>query len=104
MNTETTLRDEDNSFQPHLYMAFELSQSKWKLGFTIGFGQKPRIRTIKARDLAALQVEIKAVPVEPLPSAYTPTPVSLSALPYTPLPLPSHSLAKGEVKMPDNFL
>ncbi len=41
-------------------MAFELSQSKWKLGFTIGFGQKPRIRTIKARDLAALQDEIKA--------------------------------------------
>ena len=60
MNTETTLRDEYNSFQPHLYMAFELSQSKWKLGFTIGFGQKPRIRTIKARNLAALQDEIKA--------------------------------------------
>jgi transposase len=39
-------------------MAFELSQSKWMLGFTIGFGQRPRLRTIAARDLAALQSEI----------------------------------------------
>jgi transposase len=39
-------------------MAFELSQSKWMLGFTIGFGQRPRLRTIAARDLAALQNEI----------------------------------------------
>ena len=47
MNTETTLRDEYNSFQPHLYMAFELSQSKWKLGFTIGFGQHPHDQSQK---------------------------------------------------------
>jgi transposase len=40
-------------------MAFELSQSKWMLGFTIGFGQRPRLRTIAARDLAALQKEIQ---------------------------------------------
>jgi transposase len=40
-------------------MAFELGQSEWKLGFTIGFGQKPRLRTTKARDLAALQDEIR---------------------------------------------
>jgi transposase len=40
-------------------MAFELSQSKWMLGFTIGFGQRPRLRTIAARDLAALQNEIQ---------------------------------------------
>jgi transposase len=39
-------------------MAFELSQTKWMLGFTIGFGQRPRLRTIAARDLAALQAEI----------------------------------------------
>jgi len=40
-------------------MAFELSQSKWMLGFTIGFGQRPRLRTIAARDLAALPTEIQ---------------------------------------------
>jgi transposase len=60
MNTETTHRDEYTPSQEYLYMAFELSQSKWKLGFSIGFGQKLRIRTIKARDLAALQDEIRA--------------------------------------------
>jgi hypothetical protein len=39
-------------------MAFELGEAEWKLGFTIGFAQKPRLRTIKARDLAALEKEI----------------------------------------------
>lgn len=41
-----------------LYLAFELSQKQWKLGFTVGPGQAPRIRTIMARNLAALQREI----------------------------------------------
>jgi len=41
-------------------MAIELSLSEWKLGFSIGFGQKPRLRTIKARDLVAFQAEIRA--------------------------------------------
>jgi transposase len=41
-------------------MAFELSQAKWMLGFTVGFGQRPRLRTIAARDLAALQQEIQS--------------------------------------------
>ena len=58
MSAETTHMDQYTTIQPHLYMAFELSQSKWMLGFTIGFGQRPRLRTIAARDLAALQSEI----------------------------------------------
>ena len=58
MKTETTHK-EYNSFQPHLYIAFELSNTEWKLGFTIGFGQKPRIRIVHARDLEALQREIR---------------------------------------------
>jgi transposase len=41
-----------------LYLAFELGESEWKLGFTIGAGQKPRERTIAAGDLVALQHEI----------------------------------------------
>jgi transposase len=40
-------------------MAFELSQTKWLLGFTIGFGQRPRLRSIAARDLLGLQNEIR---------------------------------------------
>jgi transposase len=41
-----------------LYLAFELSEAEWKLGFTIGLGQNPRQRTIKAGALEALQTEI----------------------------------------------
>jgi len=41
-----------------LYLAFELSDKKWRLGFTVGLGQKPRERVIRAGDLAALEEEI----------------------------------------------
>ena len=58
MFAETTHTDQYTLIQPHLYMAFELSQTKWMLGFTIGFGQRPRLRSIAARDRAALQNEI----------------------------------------------
>ena len=42
-----------------LYLAFELSSKNWKLGFSIGLGQKPRIRTIEAGDLDLLRSEIE---------------------------------------------
>ena len=41
-----------------LHLAFELGWTQWKLAFTSGPGQKPRIKTIAARDLEALQVQI----------------------------------------------
>lgn len=41
-----------------LYLAFELGQRWWTLGFTIGLGQRPRRRTIRARDLAQLGAEL----------------------------------------------
>lgn len=41
-----------------LYLAFELGDTSWKLAFTIGFGQKPRLRSMPARDLPRLQEEI----------------------------------------------
>ena len=41
-----------------LYLAFEMGNSQWKLGFTIGLGQAPRRRTIAAGDLAQLREEI----------------------------------------------
>ncbi len=43
---------------PTLYLAFELGNRDWTLGFTTGFGQPPRERTIAARDLPALAAEI----------------------------------------------
>jgi transposase len=45
---------------PVLYLALELSNRSWKLAFSTGLGQKPRIRSIPARDLAALDREIHA--------------------------------------------
>jgi len=43
-----------------LYMAFELAESKWKLGFTTGLGQRPREREIEARSRLCVEEEIKA--------------------------------------------
>lgn len=59
MSAKATHTNQYTANQSHLYMAFELSQNKWMLGFTIGFGQRPRLRRIAARDLAALQSEIQ---------------------------------------------
>jgi transposase len=40
-------------------MAIELAWGQWKLAFTIGLAQAPRLRTIPARDLHALRLEIQ---------------------------------------------
>ena len=45
---------------PVLYLALELGWNSWKLAFTVGRGQKPRVRTIAARNLDALLAEIVA--------------------------------------------
>jgi len=37
----------------------QASNEKWKFGFTIGFGQAPRLRDLDARDLAGLVKEIR---------------------------------------------
>jgi transposase len=55
----TAIRNEQTTTSsPRLHLAFELAWSQWKLAFTIGHGQPPRLRTIAARDLAALRGEI----------------------------------------------
>ena len=59
MKPETTRKSNDTPFDQNLYMAIELSNEKWKLGFTIGFGQPPRLREVDARDLAGLVKEIR---------------------------------------------
>jgi transposase len=62
---------------PTVYLAFDLGNREWTLGFTTGFGQPPRERTIAARDLAALAAELTlakrrfALPAEaPVRSCY----------------------------------
>lgn len=59
MKPETIRSTNDTPQTQYLYMAIELSQEKWKLGFTIGFGQKPRLREVNARDTATLMQEIR---------------------------------------------
>jgi transposase len=41
-----------------LFVAFELSEKTWKLGFTTGHGQKPRERTVSARQQERVLDEI----------------------------------------------
>jgi transposase len=59
MVPKTTRKRNDTPVSGKLYLAFELSQSEWKLGFTVGLGQAPRLRTLKARHLEGLRREIE---------------------------------------------
>jgi transposase len=54
--TQETLQLKDTIKAAVLYIAFELSNSKWKLAFSDG--SKIRYKTITAGNLAQLQVEI----------------------------------------------
>jgi transposase len=45
---------------PALYMAIEMGDKKWKLGFSIGLGQRPRTRVVEAHELEQLEAEIRA--------------------------------------------
>jgi hypothetical protein len=42
-----------------LYLALELSWTTWKLAFTVGAGQPPRIRSVPARGGSLVLSEIK---------------------------------------------
>ena len=52
---------------PTLLLAFELGERSWKLGFTTGLGQQPRIRQISAR--ATDRVEEEIARESPVPGA-----------------------------------
>ena len=57
--TSTATRDKHSTkMETILHLAFELGDAHWKLGFTTGFGRKPRLRTIGAGDIAALEDEV----------------------------------------------
>lgn len=58
--TKNTTQGQYSVISAVLYVAFELSKNSWKLGFSIGLGQKARIRTIPAGRLAVLKAEIVA--------------------------------------------
>jgi len=55
-----TRRNDSTARQRVLYMALELSEKTWKLGFTTGLGQEPRQRDIPAKAAVVVDLEIQA--------------------------------------------
>jgi transposase len=77
MTTTMTRTSESTAVPGVLLLAFELSVRTWKLGFTVGRGQRPRVRPIPAGALAQLATEIAAAkarwglpPTAPVMSCY----------------------------------
>jgi transposase len=58
MPTTATRNAQDTTSEGTLFVAFELSEKTWKLGFTTGHGQKPRERAVTARDQKRVLDEI----------------------------------------------
>src|SRR5215471_9662266 len=58
MTTSATRNVQETTTEGTLFVAFELSEKTWKLGFTTGPGQKPRERTVSARQQAHVLDEI----------------------------------------------
>ena len=58
MTTSATHNVRESMTEGTLFVAFELSEKTWKLGFTTGHGQKPRERSIPARDQERVLSEI----------------------------------------------
>jgi transposase len=59
MKTAVTRHGQDSVLGQALYLAFELGEKVWKLGFTTGAGQRPRLRTVTARDVDAVLAEVE---------------------------------------------
>ncbi len=58
--TATHTTNSTVSKAPVLYLALDLGTRDWKLAFTVGLGQKPRLKTIAARSTLGLVLEIRA--------------------------------------------
>src|SRR5262249_29504755 len=58
MTTPATRNGQESMTEGTLFVAFELSEKAWKLGFTTGHGQKPRERTVTARQQECVLDEI----------------------------------------------
>src|SRR5687767_5718700 len=58
MTTAASHKAQSNTTETTLFMAFELREKTWKLGFTAGHGQQPRERTVTARQQERVLDEI----------------------------------------------
>lgn len=56
---QTTRTEESTREGGKLYMALELGWGNWKLAFTTEAGEKPRLRSLTARDLTTFEEEIE---------------------------------------------
>jgi transposase len=56
---QTTRQRESKGIPEVLYLSFELGRKEWKLAFTVGRGEKPRLRTLPAGDLRGIEQEIE---------------------------------------------
>lgn len=56
---QTTRQREFKGIPEVLYLSFELGRVEWKLAFTVGRGEKPRLRTLAAGDLRGVEQEIE---------------------------------------------
>lgn len=56
---QTTRPREFKGVPEVLYLSFELGRTEWKLAFTVGRGEKPRLRTLAAGDLRGVEQEIE---------------------------------------------
>ena len=56
---DTTAREFECNADQVLFVAVEMSWKKWKVGSTVGLGQKPRMKTIDAGDVKAFLSEVE---------------------------------------------
>jgi|SRR5580658_2338678 transposase len=59
MDHDVAASAEENTTKVTLWMALELSLSKWKLGFSDRSGRPARVVTIEARDYEAVVAQIE---------------------------------------------
>lgn len=58
MTTAAIPNEHDITPERVLFVVFELSENTWKLGYTTGHGQKPRVRAFAGRHQARVLQEI----------------------------------------------
>lgn len=58
MQTMTRSQEFNAAAAPALLLAFELGERTWKLGFSVGLGQRPRVRQVPAGAVGVLAEEI----------------------------------------------
>lgn len=56
---QTPRQRESKGIPEVLYLSFELGRKEWKLAFTVGRGEKPRLRTLPAGDFCGVEQEIE---------------------------------------------